>query len=231
MLCLACLGVGLRYDFRTPADSEQPANKVEVASGKPLRPKHGEILVQEQGKPPVVMTRPSEMPHRVSFKKQGFSFVPPKGWNVVIGPSDAFMQMQPAGPGLHALNIGNEQFLPDVNAVITLDDGTPIKQMGDQLKQLMPMQFRDWQFIDDAIMTINGKQTYRIAWRATIEDQGLTEQMHGLQYLVFGSNDKIYVVTYRAGPKGFAQLRSAFEDLRKRYSWIKNRDKFENWRN
>jgi hypothetical protein len=134
---------------------------------------------------------------RIYDKNAGFSIVPLKGWKQV---KNSKVLMHFLGP----IEIAGA----NLNVVMGKHDGTPPKNVVDDLKQVYPNDFRNWKCLDEGPLMIDGKKTYFITWQATDKEKNV--ETRAIQYLVV-SKDKFHGITFAASPMIFESLRKSFE--------------------
>jgi predicted Zn finger-like uncharacterized protein len=147
---------------------------------------------------------------RYTASGKGFSFVPPAEFMALFGgPGGGFANFHEVPRNPHARR--EEPFVPNVNVHMDHHDGTPIENAGGEIMAVMEKQFKNWQMTDEALLTINGKRAYSIASRFEGEVNGQIAEIHLLQYVIIGTKNNVYVLTFAAGQKRFPTLRAGFE--------------------
>jgi hypothetical protein len=215
VLTVLLCGAGLWVAFNSPTNNPKPPSAAQVqvrqgrgnfnppAKNQPIPP------VGQQNIPPR-----EQAASRITVKEQGFSIVPPNGWARAFdlnGPE--ILAYVASGEDLTATKLQpfeNEPNIPNFSVEVTPHDGTPIEAMSGQLKSGMPLQLQNWRMLDEGFITIDGKKSYRLAMSFFAQANGQAGQVCVVQYIVVHSN-KLYVITYAAGPKRFSNLRGKFE--------------------
>ena len=145
-----------------------------------------------------VAAEKSNEAERVYDKERRISLVLPSSWQEVDAePPYVLMFRAPAG-----------EFTPNLNIVITGDDGTPLDQVSEQIKQSMPTYFTDWRVVKDGFSKLDGHKVYVIC--SKYSEGELT--LRGLQYFLV-SNGTLYVVTLTSSSDQFGKLKPTFKKI------------------
>ena len=138
---------------------------------------------------------------RIHDKAAGFSIVLPKGWEIIKSKGTAFMTA--TGP--------TEAGLPSNLLVrIIKHEGEPIENIAKEVKA-STQQVQGRKFLDEALLTIDGKKAWAICNHNTIQTTGKVVETIGLQYFIIGNNNKVYLLSFATAPAAFAALRPALE--------------------
>jgi hypothetical protein len=135
---------------------------------------------------------------RVRDARNGFSFVPPSGWEASGLRPEPTMRFLYLGPTY-------KSFRANVNLIVDTDTGESFDEIARQIKEMYPGMFNGWKLAEEAPLEINGKKSYYISF--THRSGGHTIKQ--AQFLVLGGNGKVYVVTFAAMDIAFEGLRSA----------------------
>ena len=129
---------------------------------------------------------------------EGFSIVPPEGWEEG-NPSDKMFMVY--------LEPGDQKFHTNFNVNISDDDGVDVHQLGAMLKPEYAKQFQKWKAMYDGVTTIGGEDAYYLSSAFTMS--GLNIQ--NLQYFIRGKNKRFYVLTFTALANQYKDYEAAFK--------------------
>jgi hypothetical protein len=132
---------------------------------------------------------------RVRDGQNGFSFVPPPGWEASSLRTDPAVRFLYLGPTYRS-------FRANVNLVVETDTGESFAEIAQQIKDMYPRLFSALKLVEESPLEINGKKSYYISF--THRSRGHT--LKQAQFIVRGGNGKVYILT-------FAAMESAFEEL------------------
>jgi hypothetical protein len=135
---------------------------------------------------------------RVRDAENGFSFVPPAGWEASSLRPDPKVRLMYLGPNFRGGRT-------NLNLVVEADTGESFDAIAEQIKLLYPRLFHAWKLAEESPLEIGGKQAYYLS--ATHRMGSLTQRQ--AQFLVRGGNGKIYIVTFAAGAGDFDRLSPA----------------------
>ena len=135
---------------------------------------------------------------RIRDAENGFSFVPPAGWEASALRPDPKVRLMYLGP-VYRNGRAN------VNLVVEADTGETFDDISLQIKQLYPRLFHAWKLAEESPLEIGGKKAYYLS--ATHRMGSLT--LRQAQFMVRGGNGKIYIVTFAAADKDFDRLSPA----------------------
>ena len=135
---------------------------------------------------------------RVRDAENGFSFVPPAGWEASSLRPDPKVRLMYLGPVYRGGRA-------NLNLVVETDTGESFDEIAQQIKHLYPRMFHGWKLAEESPLEIRGKKAYYVS--ATHRMGSLT--LRQAQFMVRGGNGKIYIVTFAAADKDFDRLSPA----------------------
>jgi hypothetical protein len=132
---------------------------------------------------------------RARVRAEGFSFVPPAGWQRSTNLPSTQVRLLYIGPT-------ERSFRANVNLVVEQDGGESFDEFAKQAKAIFPKMFSSWTVEEESPIEINGKKTYYLS--ATYRMAGYT--LRGAQFFVRGGNGKVYVLTFTTASQAFERL-------------------------
>ena len=142
--------------------------------------------------------RAQEEPGRVRDAQEGFSLVPPPGWQ--RGPDLTIAQMR-----LMYLGPPQGSFRANLNVVVGPDNGQSFETLAKEAKALYPTLLTDWKLAEAAPTEIDGKPAYCLT--ATYR-QG-THTVRCAQFVIRGGNGKAYCLTFATKDSAYERLMPA----------------------
>jgi hypothetical protein len=138
-------------------------------------------------------------PGRDYSQSNGFSFVPPEGWNKAATP--------PAGTFVLYTDPNVQGgFTTNLNVVVQPDDGADLVKALPEIKKALGAIFKDYKAVDEGKATINGRAAIYLSSKFTLGEI----PAQNLQYYLRGANKKLYVVTFTTRAADFAKGRPVF---------------------
>jgi hypothetical protein len=134
----------------------------------------------------------------VRVKVDGFSFVPPSGWERSSNLTNMQLRLVYMGPT-------QRNFRANLNLVVDKDTGESFDEVSKQFKEMFPKLLSDWKLVEEAPMEIGGRPAYYVS--ATYRMAGSTLQ--NAQFVVRGGNGKAYTLTFTATRDAFEALQPA----------------------
>jgi hypothetical protein len=132
---------------------------------------------------------------RVRDAENGFSFVPPAGWEASSLRPDPKVRLMYLGPD-HRGGRAN------VNLIVEPDTGESFEEISQQTKELYPRLFHGWKLAEESPLEIGSKKAYYLSYTHRMGSLTLRQA----QFIVRGGNGKIYIVTFAAAVKDFERL-------------------------
>ena len=143
----------------------------------------------------------SEEPGRVHNEENGFSFIPPDGWEVSpVMAMGAFMTY--VGPQENGFRV-------NFNVNANPHDATPAPQCIAPTKKLLEGIFQDCVIVDDGLIRIDDRKGFFLSSKFTVMDR----VVQNFQYYMFSKDGKrVYVMTYTATPESFDRYEEVFRE-------------------
>lgn len=135
---------------------------------------------------------------RVTDKANGFSIVPPAGWEAGEPNEQTF---------LIYLDAPKDNFRANFNVNVSEDDSTPIKEIGKYIKPEFAKQFDKWKLVSEGTVTLGGQPAYFISSRFSMQGYDI----QNLQYYIRGKKKRFYVLTFTALASSYKSYESAFK--------------------
>lgn len=130
---------------------------------------------------------------------EGFSIVPPEGWEEGEGSSDKTIMVY-LGPV-------EGQFRPNFNVNVSADDGTSVDELADIIKPEYAKAFQKWKMMYDGTTTIGDEDAYYISSSFTMNGKNI----QNLQYFIHGKNKRFYVLTFTSVADKFKKYEPIFK--------------------
>ncbi|PKL79620.1 MAG: hypothetical protein CVV27_01575 [Candidatus Melainabacteria bacterium HGW-Melainabacteria-1] len=130
---------------------------------------------------------------------EGFSIVPPDGWEKGDADGNTFMVY---------LDAPKDNFRANFNVNSSKDDGVPIDKLAELLKPAMAKQFEGYQAVEDGKTELNGAEAYFLSGR--FKTQG--HDIQNLQYYIRGKQNRFYVLTFTAPAASYASYEPIFKE-------------------
>jgi hypothetical protein len=138
-------------------------------------------------------------PGRDYSQSNGFSFVPPEGWNKLpSAPAGTFVAY--VDPNVQG------GFTTNMNVNSQADDGADLAKSLPEIKKALGALFKDYKAVDEGKTNLNGRAAIYLSSKFTLGEI----PAQNLQYYIRGANKKLYVVTFTTRAADFAKSRLIF---------------------
>lgn len=141
-------------------------------------------------------------PQRVHDRENGFSIVPPDGWESRGKITGSLMTSYGPTEGDFTVNFS-------VNTA--RDRGEPVEDLPAKFKVMLSRTLPGYSAVEEGVVTLNGRKASYLS--GTCQDGTL--QIQKLQYFFRGTNRQIYAISFHAPVESFASHRATFEEVAK----------------